>query len=393
MISILASGNGQATQYIEKAVASLALPYQLIVSNNSVANRHFVNCCNGGKVVILVGDVFWGKQIVASSYGLAMYYDKQMSKAIIKHYADANQPNIPQHMLDIQCSIPEGFVHFNQHSGIAGGCCGKIGNCQVFVISNFLDIAMPIYNNYARVAIDKIFGTATTLVYKVFGISKKEIMAKLNNAVFKNKFVSHNCETNTGLDSRITFLFNNATAKQRSSVDSAFCNAFGHSIYSKDDRSLAHEVVATLMSMHKTLSVAESITGGLISSSIVDIEGASKVFLEGAVTYSPIAKQDRLSINPHMIDAYGVVSNEVAREMAVGSKAFNNSDFALSITGYAGPIASDNKPVGLCYIGVANHLATKTYKVQFTGTRQHIREQATNSALFLLLNTIKNVTM
>ena len=150
---------------------------------------------------------------------------------------------------------------------------------------------------------------------KVFGLSAKDVNSRLSALP---RTVSRKCET-LNLDSKIILTFQpkcskvyikDAVAKLR--------EAFGEYLYATADQTLAQTAVDLFRSMGKTLSVAESVTGGLISSSIVDVAGASSVLYEGVVVYTIASKCSRLGINPHFIDEYGVVSRQVAQAMATG---------------------------------------------------------------------------
>lgn len=103
-------------------------------------------------------------------------------------------------------------------------------------------------------------------------------------------------------------------------------------------------IIGELKKMNMTLSVAESVTGGMISSALVDIEGASAVFKGSAVTYTKEAKVKLIGVKPEVIDEYGEVSAQTAKEMALGIKSKLNTDFAISVTGYAGPFDEEEKP-------------------------------------------------
>ncbi|MEG2464103.1 MAG: CinA family protein, partial [Malacoplasma sp.] len=102
-------------------------------------------------------------------------------------------------------------------------------------------------------------------------------------------------------------------------------------------------IIDELEKMGMTLSIAESVTGGMISSALVDIEGASKVFKGGVVSYTAEAKNKLLSVRTETIEKYGEVSQQVAKEMAIGIKNKLNTDFSIAVTGYATPI-KDNAP-------------------------------------------------
>ncbi len=134
-----------------------------------------------------------------------------------------------------------------------------------------------------------------------------------------------------------------------------------------------------------TISVAESCTGGMISSRLVDFPGISQVFMEGAVTYSNQAKINRLGVKRSTLDKFGAVSAETALEMAAGIARTSGTDIGLSTTGIAGPEGGSlEKPVGLVYIGLSIGGKTTCIECNFPGTRDMIRLRATIAALDLL---------
>jgi nicotinamide-nucleotide amidase len=134
-----------------------------------------------------------------------------------------------------------------------------------------------------------------------------------------------------------------------------------------------------------TLSIAESCTGGLIAQRLTEVPGSSKYFVEGVVAYSNDAKTRTLGVDPALILENGAVSAPVARAMAEGIRERAQTDFGLSITGIAGPGGgSEEKPVGLVYIALADDVQTKTRKLQIPGDRQLIRWRASQAALDLL---------
>ena len=165
---------------------------------------------------------------------------------------------------------------------------------------------------------------------------------------------------------------------------------FGLNIYSTDsDATLAGAVVDLLKTNSLYLATCESCTGGMVASSIVDIPGASEVFKEGFITYSNKAKRSRLSVKKSTLVKYGAVSEQTAKEMAKGCAQTTKADVALSTTGIAGPDGgSEEKPVGLVYIGCSVCGKTKVNKYNFEGDRTEIRCKATSAALALLRTCI-----
>ncbi len=133
------------------------------------------------------------------------------------------------------------------------------------------------------------------------------------------------------------------------------------------------------------ISVAESCTGGLIASKIVNVSGSSKVFKEAFVTYSNEAKIEHLGVKEETLKSLGAVSEEVAFEMAKGTAIKTLADIVISVTGIAGPNGdTPGKPIGLTYFGLSHKGVTKTYKRIFNGNREMVRTRATIFALNLV---------
>ena len=153
---------------------------------------------------------------------------------------------------------------------------------------------------------------------------------------------------------------------------------------------LVKEVSDKLSDCGHVLVTAESCTGGMIAGAITDLSGSSAIFDRGFVTYSNQAKIDCLNVSPKTLETFGAVSEETALEMAQG--AINNSlgTIAISITGVAGPTGgSDEKPVGLVYIGICKKGETpQAIKCNFDGDRTAVREQTRDKALEFIVDVI-----
>lgn len=138
----------------------------------------------------------------------------------------------------------------------------------------------------------------------------------------------------------------------------------------------AEELHALFTQANKTLGSVESFTGGRFASSMTAIPGASKFFVGAYVTYATWEKIRLLNIKKERVDAYGVVSQEIAGDMAMHGKFLLDSDYCISFTGNAGPTPMENKPVGLIYIGVSAYNYTQVFQYQLNGTREEIINQA-----------------
>lgn len=144
-------------------------------------------------------------------------------------------------------------------------------------------------------------------------------------------------------------------------------------------------LVEALREKKWTIAVAESLTGGLLASSIVDVPGASEVFLGGIVGYSYSAKVDLLGVDREFLTAHGAVDSQVAQQMCSGARSLFHSDIAISTTGVAGPGSAEGKPAGTVFVGIAMPEGVEVVSLHFEGSRQEIRDLAVNEALTLTL--------
>ena len=150
------------------------------------------------------------------------------------------------------------------------------------------------------------------------------------------------------------------------------------------------KIIQKLIQKQKTLTIAESCTGGLLAARLTDVPGASDVFKLGVITYSNDAKIHILNVPAKVIQKKGAVSDEVATIMARNARQIHNTDFGIGITGIAGPGGgTKSKPVGLVFVAVATDWETLCIKCQFEGTRAQIRLQAVKQAIKLLLEFLE----
>ncbi len=161
---------------------------------------------------------------------------------------------------------------------------------------------------------------------------------------------------------------------------------FGSKIFTTDEKVTLEAAIMQLLNENKlTLSVAESLTGGMTASRLINVPGASEIIKMGFITYSNKAKRKYLGVKRSTLEKYGAVSEQCAKEMAKGAASAAKSDVSISLTGIAGPDGgTEEKPVGLTYIGVSVLGKMKTKKYLFSGEREKIRESATAASLTLL---------
>jgi nicotinamide-nucleotide amidase len=160
-------------------------------------------------------------------------------------------------------------------------------------------------------------------------------------------------------------------------------------IFGYDDETLESAVGARLIAGKKTIAVAESCTGGLISSRLTDVSRSSKYFIRGAVPYSNDVKVKYVGVSADSLKKYGAVSRQVAAELARGIRSIMDVDIGLGVTGIAGPTGGTRKkPIGLVWVAIVTDKKRIAREFRFKGTRRDIKWQASQAALNLIRSNI-----
>lgn len=160
---------------------------------------------------------------------------------------------------------------------------------------------------------------------------------------------------------------------------------------------LAASVVHTMTERDLTLATAESLTGGLLGATVTDVPGASRVYLGGAIAYTTRAKLDMLAVDRVEVEAFSVISSQVASGMASGIRDLTDADWTIGVTGVAGPDSQDGHAPGEVWICVRGpQIGTlpapiQTQQFQFGGDRRAVREATVDAALSMLLRILSPV--
>jgi nicotinamide-nucleotide amidase len=155
-------------------------------------------------------------------------------------------------------------------------------------------------------------------------------------------------------------------------------------VTSPDEEPLAELIVTLLTGRGQTVAVAESLTGGLLAASLVEVPGASFVFRGGIVAYATDLKSALLDVPASLLERYGAVHADVAGAMAEGVRRRLDATFGVATTGVAGPDPADGQPVGTVYIAASGQLSTVRRRLSLAGGRRSIRDQAVLQSLLLL---------
>jgi PncC family amidohydrolase len=235
-----------------------------------------------------------------------------------------------------------------------------------------------------------------------FGMGESWVAEKLGELMMRQKNPSVGTTVSHGIVSiRINARYPTRDEAQRElDATTAACElALGDLVFGRDNQSLAEVVAASLATSRQTVSTAESCTGGLLAKMLTDIPGSSDYFHQGWITYSNKAKTERLGVSENLLNVHGAVSEPVVDAMARAARRLAKSDYALSISGVAGPGGgTESKPVGTVCIALAwaklaasaagpkdfsqSDFLTRTFT--FPGDREMIRDRAAKMALAML---------
>jgi len=167
--------------------------------------------------------------------------------------------------------------------------------------------------------------------------------------------------------------------------------ALGDYVFSSGGETLEEIVGMYLVMRQKTIAVAESCTGGLLSERLTRIPGSSSYFLGGAVCYSNELKTRLSGVPPKLLEENGAVSKPVAQALAAGMRKRTGASIGVGVTGIAGPGGgTPEKPVGLVFIALADERGTQVREFRFPGDRERIRNWATTAALEIIRRRIRD---
>ena len=196
----------------------------------------------------------------------------------------------------------------------------------------------------------------------------------------------------SAVDVRISVYENDASAAERRirAAEEYILARVGQSVYGFDEETLESVIGRLLIAKQATLAVAESCTGGFVAHRLTNVSGSSQYFDRGVVTYSNAAKIQLLGVPEEILQQHGAVSEECAKAMAAGVRRHSGTTYGLATTGIAGPTGgTDEKPVGLVWVGVATPDRVIAHKFLFTKDRLINKERFSQMALNLLFRELK----
>lgn len=290
----------------------------------------------------------------------------------------------------IQAYIPAGAKALANPLGTAPGIMAEVKGKLIAALPGVPSEMKQMFAESVLSELQRFAGTQAVVVRKLkcFGAGESTIAELLGPVCQRGRNPLINCTVEHGVITLhiIAAEEDKDKARQMAEKDEkSLRNKLGELVYGTGEQTLAEVVGEKLARQKMTIAVAESCTGGTLAKLLTDIPGASRYFTHGWVTYSNTAKTGELGVPADLIQKYGAVSEQVAQAMAQGVRKKAQTDFAIGITGIAGPAGgTEQKPAGLVYISVDSHSGCDTKRCRFSHDRRFIRLRAAQTALNIL---------
>ena len=328
------------------------------------------------------------KDVAAEYFGREMVLCEDSWQAIQRRFAGRRLPeNVKRNAM-----VPEGSTLLpNSHGSAPGVCLEQDGKLLILLPGPphelepmFIEHVVPFLRKKTNLAF-------VSRNLKIIGVGESQVETILQDMIEAqtNPTIAPYAKL-TEVVLRITASAKDEAAAYRliEPVAAEIYNRLGNHIYGEDDACLAQIILEKLESQGKTIAIAESCTGGLLTSAFVDMSGSSKVLLEGVIAYSNASKTARLGVSDDLLAAHGAVSPQVAAAMAQEAACASGASIGISTTGIAGPDGGTaDKPVGLVYVGLyIEGRGTKTKELRLIGDRNEIRARTVVAAMDMLRN-------
>ena len=290
----------------------------------------------------------------------------------------------------VQAYLPSGTEAVVNELGTAPGIMAERCDKLIFAMPGVPSEMKKMFEESVLPKLKNFTAEQFIVVQKLrcFGTGESNIAEMLGNLMARDRNPLINCTASRGIITLhiVATAGDNAKAKKMVEKEEKMLRErLGDLVYGVGEQTLAEVVGRKLAQKKKTIATAESCTGGVLAKLLTDIPGASEYFTHGWITYSNAAKISELGVQAELIDKYGAVSEQAACAMAGGARKKAGTDFAIGITGIAGPTgATEHKPVGLVYICVESDSASETRRFVFPQNRDSIRLRAAKTALNMI---------
>lgn len=386
--------------YLAEQCAGLGLScyYQTVVGDNvDRLTQTLQMALERSDIVILGGGLGptqddLTKEVTAKVLGLNLVKDPHTEERI-REYLESRGFAVTENNWK-QALAPEGATIIDNENGTAPGLIIEKGDKRVILLPGPPNELRPMFEKDIYPYLNKLQpGVIYSKTVKVCGVGESIAETMIQDLINAQSNPTIATYAKTGeVHLRVTAKAEDEKEARKlvKPVVKELKSRFGNSIYTTDTEvTLEKSVIDLLEANRLTVATAESCTGGMLSARLINVPGASEVFKAGYISYSNKTKRKLFGVKRSSLEKHGAVSSTVAKEMVKGAAVLSKADVTVSVTGIAGPDGgSEEKPVGLVYIGcqVCGELIVKEY--HFKGNRNKIREASVSAALSLMRECI-----
>ena len=391
--------NTNAAYLAEKCAAlGLSCYHQSVVGDNEERLTEAVEvACKRADVVILSGGLGptqddLTKEVVAKVFHKDLFMDKH-SKERIERYFKSKKTEMTENNWK-QAMMPEGAIIIDNENGTAPGLIIEENGTHIILLPGPPNELIPMFENSIRDYLNHMEpGIIYSQIVKICGISESKVETIVADLMEEQSNPTLAPYAKMGeIHLRVTAKAENEKEAKKlvKPLVKELKVRFGENVYSTEENTTLEKAVVDLLLANKlTVATVESCTGGLLAARLINVPGVSEVFKSGHITYSNKAKRKVLGVKKSTLEKNGAVSENVAKEMAKGASIVSKADVTVSVTGIAGPDGgTQEKPVGLVYIGCNVCGKTTVQENHFSGTRAQIRENTVAAALILMRKCI-----
>ncbi len=323
------------------------------------------------------------RQALAEALGRELVTDEDSLKQIEEFFARRNRKMNPGNA--IQAMLPAGAKVLANPIGTAPGIAARLGQADIYLMPGVPREMRKMFSEQILPRLDAENSVILFSTVHLAGMGESDVGATIEDLMVREGDVVVGTTASGGMVSaRITVRA--ASAEQaRTLTERTVCEIrrrLGDHVFGQDQTTLAGAVGELLQQKAQTLATAESCTGGLIGKLLTDVPGSSAHYRGTVVAYENDVKSSLLEVGEQILREHGAVSGPVARAMAQGARKRIGADWAISTTGIAGPSGgSDQKPVGLVYIGIAGPEGCEVFKRHYPGDRETMRLRTALGAL------------
>ncbi len=381
--------------YLAEQLLSIGIP---VVSAYMVGDeieaivRKLELACEDGDIILTTGglgptDDDLTRQAFARFLSVELELQDELLKKIQDFFKFRNMP-MPERN-KIQAYIPAGAKTLDNKVGTAPGIMalskGRLFAAMPGVPAEMKEMFGQLLPQLRRFAAGQ---SVTTRILRCFGAGESAIAQMLGVLMQRGRNPLVNCTVQNGVITLYVIATDTDSDKARQLAERderVLRNKLGDLVFATAEQNLEGVVGEKLTRQGKTVATAESCTGGLLAKVLTDVPGSSRYFLQGWVTYSNSSKISELGVPTELLEKYGAVSEQIAEAMAKGARDRAKANYAVGITGIAGPTGqTPAQPTGLVYISIASEMLSRTERFIFSGDRQTVRIRTAQTALNLL---------